>query len=118
MSRAAVDDRVVTTFIPACGSCFFCVRDQSNLCELNAKLRAAGIGRARTLSGHDVRAFCNLGTFAEEMIVHEGTVVAVQTDLPDVQLTLIGCGVTTGICAVSTLQPCGRGPLSRSSAAA
>ena len=108
VSRAAVGDRVVTTFIPACGNCFFCVRDQSNLCELNAKLRAAGIGRARTLSGHDVRAFCNLGTFAEEMIVHEANVVAVQTDLPDVQLALIGCGVTTGVCAVfntATVRP-------------
>jgi S-(hydroxymethyl)glutathione dehydrogenase/alcohol dehydrogenase len=98
VSRTAVGDRVVTSFITACGSCFFCVRDQSNLCEFNAALRQKGIGRASTRSG-DARAFCNLGTFAEEVIVHEANVVPVRTDLPDAQLALIGCGVTTGVCA-------------------
>src|ERR1700692_4456845 len=62
VTRAAVGDRVITSFIPACGDCFFCVRGQSNLCELNAQLRAAGIARARTQDGADVRAFCTLGT--------------------------------------------------------
>jgi S-(hydroxymethyl)glutathione dehydrogenase/alcohol dehydrogenase len=100
VSRTAVGDRVVTAFIPACGDCFFCVRGQSNLCELNAKLRAAAIGRATTSSGQPARAFCNLGTFAEETIVHEANVVPVRTELPDEELALIGCGVTTGVCAV------------------
>ncbi|MBF4163294.1 Zn-dependent alcohol dehydrogenase [Nocardioides acrostichi] len=100
VSRTRVGDRVITTFIPACGECFFCVRDQSNLCELNAVLRGRGIGRAIREDGSAARAFCNLGTFAEEMIVHEANVVTVQTDLPDEQLALVGCGVTTGACAV------------------
>jgi S-(hydroxymethyl)glutathione dehydrogenase/alcohol dehydrogenase len=100
VTRAAVGDRVITSFIPACGDCFFCVRGQSNLCELMAQLRAAGIGRATTSAGEAARTFCNLGTFAEEMIVHEANVVAVHTNLPDEQLALIGCGVTTGVCAV------------------
>jgi S-(hydroxymethyl)glutathione dehydrogenase/alcohol dehydrogenase len=100
VSRTAVGDRVVTAFIAACGSCFFCVRGQSNLCELNAKLRVAGIGRAITSGGEAARAFCNLGTFTEEMIVNEANVVPVHTDLPDEQLALIGCGVTTGVCSV------------------
>jgi S-(hydroxymethyl)glutathione dehydrogenase/alcohol dehydrogenase len=34
------------------------------------------------------------------MIVHEANVVPVRTELPDEQLALIGCGVTTGVCAV------------------
>ncbi len=38
-----------------------------------------------------------LGTFAETMTVHEASVVPVTTDLPDEQLALIGCGVTTGL---------------------
>ena len=41
-----------------------------------------------------------LGTFAEAMIVDERALVPVATDLPDEQLALIGCGVTTGVCAV------------------
>jgi S-(hydroxymethyl)glutathione dehydrogenase/alcohol dehydrogenase len=43
--------------------------------------------------------FCmtGLGTFAETMTVDEASVVKVETDLPDAQLALIGCGVTTGV---------------------
>lgn len=100
VSRTAVGDRVITSFIPACGSCFYCVRDQSNLCELMLELRAAQIGRAVLADGSQARTFCNLGTFAEEMIAHEANVVPVTSDLPDEQLALIGCGVTTGVCSV------------------
>ena len=38
-----------------------------------------------------------LGTFAESMVCDEMSVVKVETDLPDEQLALIGCGVTTGV---------------------
>ena len=38
-----------------------------------------------------------LGTFAEQMICDEMSLVKVETDLPDDQLALIGCGVTTGV---------------------
>jgi S-(hydroxymethyl)glutathione dehydrogenase/alcohol dehydrogenase len=100
VSRVRVGDRVITTFITACGDCFYCVRGQSNLCEFNARLRALGIGRVRSSTGEDAHTFCSLGTFAEEMIVHEANVVAVSSDLPDEQLALIGCGITTGVCSV------------------
>ncbi len=38
-----------------------------------------------------------LGTFAEMMTVAQHSVVKVESDLPDEQLALIGCGVTTGV---------------------
>jgi S-(hydroxymethyl)glutathione dehydrogenase/alcohol dehydrogenase len=38
-----------------------------------------------------------LGTFAELMTVAQMSVVKVESDLPDEQLALIGCGVTTGV---------------------
>ena len=38
-----------------------------------------------------------LGTFAEAMTCNESSIVKVDTDLPDEQLALIGCGVTTGV---------------------
>jgi len=100
VTRVAVGDRVVTAFIPACGECFYCVRDQSNLCELGAALRAKGTERFHTPDGHGARAFAELGTFAEETIAHEASLVAVRSELPDEQLALIGCGVTTGVGAV------------------
>jgi S-(hydroxymethyl)glutathione dehydrogenase/alcohol dehydrogenase len=42
-------------------------------------------------------ALCGCGSFAEAMVVDEATIVPVQTDLPDDQLALLGCGVTTGL---------------------
>ena len=33
VSRVVVGDRVISSFVPACGNCFFCLRDQSQLCE-------------------------------------------------------------------------------------
>tara|TARA_B100001013_G_scaffold332096_1_gene248115 strand:- start:90 stop:791 length:702 start_codon:yes stop_codon:yes gene_type:complete len=38
-----------------------------------------------------------LGSFAEQMLVHEHAVVKVDDDMPFEQLALIGCGVTTGL---------------------
>jgi len=46
-----------------------------------------------------------LGTFAELMTVAQMSVVKVDSDLPDEQLALIGCGVTTGVgAALNTAQ--------------
>jgi S-(hydroxymethyl)glutathione dehydrogenase / alcohol dehydrogenase len=98
VTRVHVGDRVITTFIPACGECFYCVRDQSNLCELTVELLQRG-GTPFISDRGPARAFTGLGTFAEEIIVHEASVVAVRSTLPDEQLALIGCGVTTGVCA-------------------
>ena len=33
VSRVSVGDRVIASFVPACGNCFFCLNDQSQLCE-------------------------------------------------------------------------------------
>jgi S-(hydroxymethyl)glutathione dehydrogenase/alcohol dehydrogenase len=41
-----------------------------------------------------------LGSMAEVMTVNEAKLVKVETDLPDEQLALIGCAVTTGVGAV------------------
>jgi S-(hydroxymethyl)glutathione dehydrogenase/alcohol dehydrogenase len=86
-------DRVVAVFTAACGTCWQCTRGRSHLCERSAELRAASAGR---LGGADVPAMGGLGTMAEYMTLHESQAIAVQTSLPDEQLALIGCGVTTG----------------------
>jgi S-(hydroxymethyl)glutathione dehydrogenase / alcohol dehydrogenase len=91
-------DRVVTSFIPSCGRCLWCLRGQSNLCALGAEV--VRVPRARLADGRTATAFLGLGTFAEQVTVHEASVVAVRSELPDEQLALLGCGVTTGICAV------------------
>lgn len=93
--RARVGDRVLAAVTPACGECWWCVNGMSNHCELNPVVKAAT--RFEVTGGRRVAAVCGCGTFAEEMVVHEASVVPVETDLPDAELALLGCGVTTGL---------------------
>jgi S-(hydroxymethyl)glutathione dehydrogenase/alcohol dehydrogenase len=98
VTRVRVGDRVISSFIPACGECWYCVRDQSNFCE--RLLDVAMARHSHRDGGKKVFSMSGLGTFADEMISHEWSLVAVETDLPAEQLALIGCGVMTGVGAV------------------
>jgi S-(hydroxymethyl)glutathione dehydrogenase/alcohol dehydrogenase len=93
--RARAGDRVLASVSPACGSCWWCVNSLSNHCELGPTVLATP--RSRLGDGRQVPAVCGCGTFAEAMVVHEASVVAVDTDLADEELALLGCGVTTGL---------------------
>jgi S-(hydroxymethyl)glutathione dehydrogenase / alcohol dehydrogenase len=95
----SVGDRVIASFRPACGRCWYCVRDQSHHCATRVGL-AGDVDRVRLADGTPAKTFVGLGTFAEKMTVAATSLVQVETDLPDSQLALIGCGVTTGIGAV------------------
>jgi S-(hydroxymethyl)glutathione dehydrogenase/alcohol dehydrogenase len=99
----AVGDRVIGSFIPACGVCWYCLHDQSNLCEHTYNVMF--VPRVRRADGEELVSMTGLGTFAELMTVQQMSVVKVETDLPDEQLALIGCGVTTGVgAALNTAQ--------------
>jgi S-(hydroxymethyl)glutathione dehydrogenase/alcohol dehydrogenase len=91
----AVGDRVIGSFIPACGVCWYCLHDQSNLCAHTYDVMF--VPRVRRADGEEMVTMTGLGTFAEMMTVKQMSVVKVETDLPDDQLALIGCGVTTGV---------------------
>ena len=93
--RVKVGDRVLASVTPACGSCWWCLHEMSNHCELNGPVKAAK--RFTVADGREAAAVCGCGTFAEAMVVDEASVVAVETDLVDEQLALLGCGVTTGL---------------------
>jgi S-(hydroxymethyl)glutathione dehydrogenase/alcohol dehydrogenase len=98
--RTRVGDRVVVSFHPTCGTCWYCRHDHANHCEHDI---GAGVTRAHRADGSGVHTMLGLGAFAEEMKVHEFQVVPVRTDLPAEQLALIGCAVTTGVgAALST----------------
>jgi len=96
--RVRAGDRVLASVSPACGLCRRCVGGMSNHCELGPVVRAAP--RFDLGGGRLAAALCGCGTFAEAMVVHEASVVPVETDLADEELALLGCGVTTGVGAV------------------
>ena len=93
--RVRPGDRVLASVSPACGTCWSCVNGMSNHCELGPAIVATP--RFGLPDGRSAPAVCGCGTFAEAMVVHEASVVAVETDLPDDELALLGCGVTTGL---------------------
>jgi len=95
VSRVKPGDRVIGSFIPACGVCWYCRNGQSNLCEQTYVVM--GAPRAVRGDGTPLMAMTGLGTFSESMTCNEISLVKVETDLPDEQLALIGCGVTTGV---------------------
>lgn len=96
--RVRVGDRVLASVSPACGTCWWCLNGMSNHCDKGAAVRLKQ--RFTLSSGERAVAVCGCGTFAEAMVVDEASVVAVETNLPDEQLALLGCGVTTGVGAV------------------
>jgi S-(hydroxymethyl)glutathione dehydrogenase / alcohol dehydrogenase len=93
--RVRVGDRVLASVSPACGSCWWCVNSMSNMCDMGGTVRTTE--RWRLGDGRSAIALCGCGTFAEAMVVHEASVVPVETDLADAELALLGCGVTTGL---------------------
>jgi S-(hydroxymethyl)glutathione dehydrogenase/alcohol dehydrogenase len=94
----AVGDRVIGSVGAVCGTCWYCARQMTHLCASSQALTA--IPRVIRADGSSLHAFVGLGSFAESMTVHEASIVRVRTDLPDEQLALIGCAITTGLGAV------------------
>src|SRR2546428_10281924 len=95
VARVQKGDRVIASFVPACGACWYCLREQTELCEREPEVSMQM--RGSRPDGSPYFCMTGLGTFAEAMTVDEASVVKVATDLPDAQLALIGCGVTTGV---------------------
>src|SRR4029453_9442959 len=88
-------DRVVAAFMPSCGACWHCVHGHTILFEKAGAVMM--VPRANRADGTPVPGFTGLGTFSDAMTIAEAQAVKVETDLPDDQLALLGCGVTTGV---------------------
>jgi S-(hydroxymethyl)glutathione dehydrogenase/alcohol dehydrogenase len=93
--RVRKGDRVLAAVAPACGTCWWCVNGMSTHCELNPVVKA--VKRFPLPDGSQAGAVCGVGAFAEAMVVHEASLIPVETSLGDDVLALLGCGVTTGL---------------------
>jgi NDMA-dependent alcohol dehydrogenase len=97
--RVKVGDRVVCSYIPACGACRPCSTGHSNMCVkgLNAGTGMFLDGTYRFhLGDEDLGGFCSLGTFSQYAVVSEWAVVPLADDIPWEVASLVGCGVPTG----------------------
>ena len=100
VTSVAVGDHVAMSFIPSCGRCKWCVSGRQNLCDLGMHLMSPGMisdGRmAHHVGDQDLGRMCQLGTFAEHMLLSESAVVKVEPDIPWHAVALVSCGVATG----------------------
>lgn len=97
VSRVKTGDRVLAFVLPACGACWWCVNGMTHRCARHDDVEAAP--RFTLPTGQTATAMAGCGGFAEAMVVDEVSVIAVETTLPDAQLALLGCGVTSGVSA-------------------
>lgn len=97
VTSVAPGDKVIASFIQACGRCFHCIRGEGQLCETGL---IAMPKFTRSDGGRVAGALGGCATFAQCTVIPERSVVKVETTVPIEQLALIGCGVTTGTGAV------------------
>ena len=94
-----VGDRVVLSFLPACGRCRWCASGMQNLCNSGARTldgtRADGSYRM-TLKGKGVGQLSGLATFSQWSTVSVLSAVRCPDDVPLEVACLTGCGVGTG----------------------
>ena len=94
-------DHVVLSFVPTCGDCFHCLRDEAFLCQAIPATGTYADGTKRVRQGDtEFSSMTALGAMAEEAICPAISVVPIDKDIPLPLAALVGCGVTTGVGAV------------------
>lgn len=98
-----VGDHVVPIFNGECGDCVFCKSKSSNLCKkfrvdpLKSVMTNDGKTRFWTKQGEPIYHFLNTSTFSEYTVVDSACVVKIDPNAPLKTMTLLSCGVTTGL---------------------
>ena len=100
VTEVAVGDHVVGCMSLFCGTCRFCLTGQPQLCMRGAPVTRFADDPGLRIGDEAVTPFCELGSFAEQMVVHERALVTITSDMPLEKAALLGCGVTTGLGAV------------------
>ena len=93
-------DKVVLTYLPACGACQWCHRGEPYLCDLTAMLASGkmldGTSRLHSASGTELSHFLFVSTFSQYTVAPAASVIKMLPDDRLERLCLLGCGATTG----------------------
>src|SRR3984885_13817092 len=85
VTRLAVGDHVVASFLPVCGKCRFCARGQTNLCDYGKFLYENCLPDGTFRYHEGATGFgqmCLLGTFSQAAVLSEASVVKIEDDIP------------------------------------
>jgi len=104
VEHVAPGHHVALSWAPYCGACEECLRDLPHLCSTAWPLMLAGgllDGTTRLrFGGAEVHHYCFLSSFAERAVVPARSCIRIPDDVPFEVAALLGCAVTSGVCAV------------------
>ncbi len=96
----APGDHVAVSFVPSCGTCPACASGRQYLCDLAATTLAGPMISDGTWRHHlgetPLNRMAQLGTFAEQIVVHEASLVKIDPWYDLRAAALISCGISTG----------------------
>ncbi|GAB3605607.1 Zn-dependent alcohol dehydrogenase [Conyzicola nivalis] len=97
VSRIKVGDHVVAAALQPCGHCQACLRGNLNACSNPDALDRSTDAEPRLeVDSTPVVQMQGLGGFAEQALIHENQLVAIDPRMPFEQASIIGCAVATG----------------------
>jgi S-(hydroxymethyl)glutathione dehydrogenase/alcohol dehydrogenase len=109
VTEVAAGDHVVCSWNPHCGHCFYCERDQPILCEPFTRHQPQGRlldgGQRLSCAGTAVNHFSVVSSHAQYAVVPQSGAIKVPREIPFDRACLIGCGVMTGVGAVTRIAP-------------
>ena len=99
------DDHVIPLYTPECRECKSCLSGKTNLCTSIRSTQGKGLmpdGTSRmSYKGETVYHYMGCSTFSNFIVVPEIALAKIRTDAPFDKACYIGCGVTTGVGAVT-----------------
>jgi S-(hydroxymethyl)glutathione dehydrogenase/alcohol dehydrogenase len=105
VTAVAPGDHVIPLYMPECRQCKTCLSGKSNLCTAIRGTQGQGLmpdGTSRfSGEGGLLHHYMGCSTFASHTVVPEIALAKIRSDAPFEKVCYIGCGVTTGIGAVT-----------------
>ena len=105
VTSVAVGDHVIPLYTPECGKCKTCLSGKSNLCTAIRATQGKGVmpdGTSRfSYKGQMLHHYMGCSTFSNFTVLPEIAVAKIRKDAPFQSSCYIGCGVTTGVGAVT-----------------
>ncbi|WP_237067479.1 S-(hydroxymethyl)glutathione dehydrogenase/class III alcohol dehydrogenase [Microbulbifer guangxiensis] len=105
VTSVQVGDHVIPLYTPECGECKFCKSGKTNLCQKIRETQGKGLmpdGTTRfSIDGKPIYHYMGTSTFSEYTVLPEISVAKVNSKAPLKEVCLLGCGVTTGMGAVT-----------------
>jgi len=105
VTSVAPGDHVIPLYTPECRECDYCTSHKTNLCQAIRTTQGRGLmpdGTSRfSRNGTPILHYMGCSTFSNHTVLPEIALAKIRKDAPFDKVCYIGCGVTTGIGAVT-----------------